>query len=155
MSTDYDADIAVGYIINLSAIPKKLIKKLPEITHMEDRYDEKTGRKLPDQVEVVDSEERSVYIFDRSEYDEDNEFLDALAAKVGGEHGYNGNFASDDLVHWIGPKIPKSERNCEEAGYGLEWLATKTENIRAIGAKLRKLGFKVGKPRVVPILSVS
>ncbi len=44
MSTDYDADLVVGFAIEWNAIKKAVGKPMPEQYHMEDRFDPKTGK---------------------------------------------------------------------------------------------------------------
>jgi hypothetical protein len=44
MSTDYDADLVVGFAIEWNAIKKAVGRPMPEQSHMEDRFDQKTGK---------------------------------------------------------------------------------------------------------------
>jgi hypothetical protein len=156
MGREYDADLAIGYVIDPAGLPAKFTRQKPEVFHFEDRFDPKTGAKLPDKAKVIDQEERDVFVFDGKEYDDVFDFLEAVAEEIGAEHGYGGDFNFDaHVVQWIGPPIPRSESEGQEAGVCLAWLVQEHSRIIAIGERLGQLGFKVGAPRVYPILNVS
>jgi hypothetical protein len=56
MSTDYDAGLAVGWLLTIEDLKSVFGRSIPEESHMEDRWDPKTGVG-PTQIRIVDREQ--------------------------------------------------------------------------------------------------
>lgn len=56
MGLDYSSQLAVGFVFQMEEVLDHFRKVTPEVSHMEDRYDEKTGKKVKP-VKVVDEAE--------------------------------------------------------------------------------------------------
>lgn len=67
MSTEYNADCFVGFAFQREDIPARYRKNKPEKSHIEKRFDPKTGKPTLDE-KVIDSEEEDVLIFDGEEW---------------------------------------------------------------------------------------
>ena len=150
MSIDCDSVLGIGYLINPDTLPDQLARRLPEIWHWENRYDPRTGRKLDKQEKVVTEEASVTFVLGGEEYDDFDEFLEAVAEKVGGCAGVY--WSGSDRAYLIQPTI--SEDDDGQAGIELELLLLYLPKIRKIGERLRDLGFKVSKPRVYPLINL-
>lgn len=78
MGTDYNAGIDMGFVFQRDNLLVKYEKEIPAKFHMEDRFDSKTGKKLP-QVKVIDEAEYTVFEFNGKTYEEDEELFRAIA----------------------------------------------------------------------------
>lgn len=149
MSTEYNADCFVGFAFQREDIPARYRKNKPEKSHIEKRFDPKTGKPTLDE-KVIDSEEEDVLIFDGEEFEDEHEFFDVIAAEVGGTCCMSGNFIDGDMVFMIEPPIKtKHER------YLFEDVVKSAKTVRSMYKKLKKLGFKVTAPVVMGVLTIS
>lgn len=108
MSKDYDVSVHVGWHLHAHSFLRPLRKKVKEVSHMEDRFDSKTGLKAG-QTKVVDTEEGFYYFFEDEEFDrapdpksqyEDeplgSEILEAIGEKVKANITLHGDFESGE-----------------------------------------------------------
>lgn len=61
----------IGFFPSIEDFLDGIEQPLPEISHMEERYDQKTGKRVDD-VKIVDREEQIGYVFGGKEYTEDD-----------------------------------------------------------------------------------
>lgn len=153
MSIEYDSVLVVGWLLDKNDLPKKFIKNLPETSHMEDRFDPKTGQKVTSEV-VIDSEEREIFVLDGIEYEDEDEvgFFYTLAHKVGAVASQVST--SDKMRYALEPKIARRSR-ANWCLIDLYDMAKYAKSAKAIHNKLIKLGFKLPKPKVMAILQIS
>ena len=82
MGTDYSSALDVGFVLPMEDVLRPFTRTTPEMFHMEDRYDGKTGERLKP-VKVVDEAEREVYTLGDEETDSAWDFvLDILAPEL-------------------------------------------------------------------------
>jgi hypothetical protein len=150
MSTEYNSVLVVGWLLDKDDLPKNFIKAKPEITHKEDRFDSKTGRKVTPEV-VVDEKKREVLVLDGVEYEEYDEFdfFCALAHKVGAVAGQTGDFNNGDVQYTLEPKLANTDN---QSLYSMPKYA---KSAKEIHKRLIKLGFKLPKPEVMAVLQTS
>ena len=152
MSTDYSFSTTVGFSFSIEEMRKKFGISLPEKSHLEDRWDPKTGASAPPE-KVVDREASDGFAIDGVEYgdDEYQEFCEALAEKLECEvslsemHGEPG-----DVV--FGFRDPKRIDDGVDFGHigtsgGLpvDGIVKQIPQYRKLDKKLRKLGLRPGK----------
>jgi hypothetical protein len=78
MSTDYSARLGIGFVFKTNDINDKFWEEVPEKSHMEDRFDPKTGKKMAP-VKVVDQERGSVLKFHGKTYEDIDVLVSAIA----------------------------------------------------------------------------
>ena len=154
MSMDYSTNLVVGWILDEDDIPNIFIETIPEVSHKEDRYDQKTGKKI-DQEIVVDKHGYDVYVLGDTQYEDPYEFLVGLAATIGACVGYS---YGNDQKYSIEPVFDK--KDCGGSDDDIIWvdLYSIPKYISAaekIHQKLTKLGFKLPEPRIMAIMEVS
>jgi hypothetical protein len=82
MGIDYSFSLAVGFVVDMDALLKPFAKVTKGKSHMEDRFDPKTGEKL-EPVKVVDRGHRETYSLDGKRFGTDRyDFLEALGVKL-------------------------------------------------------------------------
>lgn len=154
MSTGY-AGIAIGFEFSSEELADVFGEQVVEESHMEDRFDQRTGKKVG-QVKVVDEEARIVCRLDGKVFESDDwtSFADKLAKKVGCRATTAFEFEGEGVVV-IGPRMP----NCLHSGDTFYKVSLEGPmpmgpilkfgpELKRIGAALRKLGLKPGKPVV-------
>jgi hypothetical protein len=155
MGMSYDAGLSIGYTIDIDNIPDKYRKRRERQAHLEDRYDPKTGKKLAEQVEVLEQEEGELWTLQDKDYEDASDFLDAIAQAVGAFHGEYGDLNNDPVeehLHRI--ELPIPEKQGDYTGVDLAWLTGQLEAVREIGHRLKKLGFKIDKPTTAAYLAI-
>jgi hypothetical protein len=155
MSIDYSTNLVVGWTITDEDIPKKFIKTIPEVSHKENRYSQKTGKRISSEI-IVDKKGYDVYVFDVTEHEDPCEFLCELAATIGACVEYC--FGDEPIRYSIEPVFDR--KDCGGSGDDTLWvnLYSMPKYISAaekIQQKLINLGFKLPEPRVMAILEVS
>lgn len=83
MSTERYDVLVIGFVTEVEDLMRPFEVKVPERSHMEDRFDPHTGEKLPKQVRVVDAEETVEYEVDKKRFKDEDEVIDYLCKKVG------------------------------------------------------------------------
>src|SRR5579864_2116306 len=95
MSTDYDAVTVVGFAIPFEDFFKPLLKPSKEESHMEDRFDPKSGKKLDKQEKVVDRDAGFNIVVGEQEFEGPETEADL-----------DGNFCpEDDLMEAVGEAL--------------------------------------------------
>jgi hypothetical protein len=163
MSTEYDVSIGVGCVVTQEDLEKPFSKTVPEISHMEDRYSQKTGKKLAP-VKVVDQESHDELWFDGELIeDEDESYMLALkmATKIGCCVLRFGNQLTGNFFYLFGPRISEQERteslSCNLSVGGdlsLEEVGSKTKECKKIHEELMKLGVNPEKPKIVCVYDI-
>jgi hypothetical protein len=161
MSTDIDTVIVVGFVVPEEDFLKPLKVYKKEESHLEDRFDPKTGKKLKPQ-KVVDQEARWVYEFEGGTY-EDNQtelglntwdLLDAIGKKFKCFVSFHGN------LNW-GENITvavesKKQKKTQKGGYSFKCIGELPKaNLARIAREMKKAGFKLGEPGIYPVVDIS
>lgn len=165
MSTDYSASPVVGWIIPVDSFLRPLRKQVKEEFHLEDRFDQKSGKKVG-QVKVVDKEGGWYYFFEGEEYgaapdeddcmnggEQDEELLEAIGKQVGASIHIDGNFMNGPMYAVIQSKQLKQK----DGEYPLKDVVKSVKELERIHRELVKLGLmkKDEHPSVGAVLNVS
>jgi hypothetical protein len=148
MSTDHTAALIVGFSIAHDDLGTPFKTTLPEESHLEDRFNARTGVKLQP-VKVVDADEREAYLFEGVTYAELEELVEAMEQHVKCRINSHGDFFNGDLEYSIQPTATagKSFLGFEEVA------ALKIECLR-IKRAFEKYGIELGEPTVFALSSV-
>ncbi len=148
MSTEITVALIIGFAIDMDDLSMPFKVTLPQVSHVEDRYDQKTGEKL-EAVTVVDSEEREAYVFEGEEYAEGTELTEAMEQHIRCRINPHGDFFSGDLQYSIQPvkTAGKPEMSI------IEVLTFEAECLR-IKRAFEKYGIHLGQPSVFALSSV-
>jgi hypothetical protein len=154
MSTYYTFGIAIGFEFSPEELSDVFGERIAEKSHMEDRFDQKTGKKTS-QVKVIDEEDRVVCKLDGKVFESDywTDFANSLARKIGCRAVMRMYETEGTVV--FGPKMPKCLGHEDDFGHiSLEGalpmgpILKFGPELKRIGAALRKLGLKPGRPIV-------
>jgi hypothetical protein len=158
MSTDYDAILVVGYLVNANAFLAILEKEYPEESHMETRFDPKTGKKFKKPEKVIDEEARTVYEFQgkRFETDEKQELVEAIEDHFKCDMWLYVDCREDEDAYLLGissSKLSKTESDGETLTFAE--VAKCRKDVARIGRAMTKFGFKkLGLAGVHAVLNV-
>ncbi len=148
MSTEHTASLIIGFSIDMDDLGMPFKVTLPQVTHVEDRYDQKTGEKLGP-VTVVDSEEREAFVFEGEEYAEGTELTEAMEQHIRCRINPHGDFFAGDLVYSIQPTKTAGKPEMSI----IEVLTFEAECLR-IKSAFAKYGIHLGEPSVFALSSV-
>lgn len=160
MGIDYSSSVAIGFRVDADDL-QVFSKELPEKSHMEERFDPKSGKSIG-KVKVVDEEERTSWVLNGEEFDHRSELVDAICGKVNAQSWMDGSFYDDDenMNYVIGPNFPR--KNVRDEGkltidgeLTLGQVVELQPEIDRIRTELAKLGLKVGAPVITSTLLVS
>lgn len=149
MGVDVETYQIVGWIFSAKDIPKKLRKTIPEKFHWEDRFDEKSGKKLKPE-KVVDEEEHEVFLLPGKKAiecheDEIGEFFDAIAAELKMSYVVAGDGINGDLLYCLTMKTTKKQ---DKDGIPVEVVIRGWGELNTAKKKLQTMGFKVGSAKI-------
>lgn len=147
MGMSWDWTLVVGFVIDADDLLMPFKKEVEEETHLEDRYDSRTGKKVG-QVKVVDKEAGEEYFLDGKSYgDDQHEFVEALAAEANCEITLHGDFCSgEDMTYSIEPK-----RGCQETVTFKEITALEPECERIRQVFKVRFGVDLGEPGITSV----
>jgi hypothetical protein len=164
MGTDYSSNIAFGFRILASKIEKIFAKVIPGKKHVEQRFDQKTGKRISDEV-VVDQEEKTTYEFDGKEYEVVDELVDAICKKLGCSRSIIGiPGQGDDIDYVFGVKMDESSEietgtDGGRADFGNSYRYTDVllleSSLTILKAKLRGYKIPVGEATVFLCWNIS
>jgi hypothetical protein len=166
MSTEYSAGISIGYRIPISAILKKLRRRVPGKFHMEPRFSPTDGSRVQDE-KVIDEVAHWVYDFKGETFDDDfgsmndggiHGLLCVIAQACESSYSTYGTYedrANDRPIYVVfGPGF--TFRNEMSAAHNfniggsviLAEVFKKRAELRRTRHFLKGLGFKPGKARI-------
>ena len=99
MSTDYSANLGIGYVIDREDLIAPFRVLLEEKSHMEDRFDKYTGAKLSQQAKVIDREAGEAYVLEGVTYEEGYELYEVLAEKFGCNIQDRGGYSDGETLY--------------------------------------------------------
>jgi hypothetical protein len=147
MGMNWDWSLVVGFVVDTDDLLMPFKQEVEESSHLEDRFDPYTGAKLSDQVKVIDQKAGEKYFLDGVSYDDESEFVEALAHEANCEITLHGDFCTGEgMTYSIEPK-----RSCQESLTFKEIaeLAPEAERIRQV-FKVR-FGVDLGEPGVTSV----
>lgn len=151
MGVEIETYQIVGWVLSEKDIPEKLRKTLPEKSHMEDRFDEKTGKKLKPE-KVLDEEEHEVFLLpgnkmENTEWQTDDleTFFDALATDLKMHFVIAGDGIGGEYLYCLTMKTTKKQ---DKDGIPIEVVIKSWGKLNAAKKKLKTLGFKVGPAKI-------
>lgn len=152
MGTDYSSRAVVGYVVtDLRTFFGAAVRHRDEVSHMEDRYDTKTGL-VNGQAKVVELDEGDYVVLGGEEFDVgddgyvDTEIAEMLGSMLGANVTVGGIFGEDFSVS-IEPNVePK------DGVYALDDLAFMASEVKRIGEECARLGFDPGPAGVHSVL---
>jgi len=162
MSTDYSFGIAVGFEIDFDLVFKKWGKDLPELSHAEPRFDQRTGKQTKSE-KVVDREACRGLVIGGMEYplDDRHEIDEALDQELDAYVQWTSDNPSESAAGetlMISPKGLKFKdpslleldygRVTGSGGFLVEDLVRALPKLKELGARLQKLGLRPKKPMV-------
>lgn len=154
MSIYYNDVLVIGFLVDRDSFLEPLLKECEAVTHTEERYNQKTGKRLED-VEIVDVEAGEFWVLDDVKVDTDQSadpILEEIAGRVGASITKHGDYydGSGQLVA-IEPALPERR---DDGGHDLEVALAAKEELTRIERELRKLGLDPGKMGIFSCLDI-
>lgn len=147
MGMNWDWSLVVGFLVDRDDLLMPFKKEVEEETHLEDRYDARTGKKVG-QVAVVDRKAGEEYFLDgKSCGSDEHEFIEVLADEANCDITLHGDHCTgEDMTYSVEPK-----RQCQGSLTFKEVaeLAPEAERIRQV-FKVR-FGVDLGEPGVTSV----
>ena len=170
MSIDYTIKLAVGYVIPEEELTRVFGRKTEGRTHLEDRFDPKTGKKI-DPIEVVDEFEYTTLYYRGVEFEDSTyELAEKIAKDIEVETGccaipYGNNMSGETSVVF-GPDLRSMSSMYDDnelesghvtcsGGVPFSLLIECGSALGVIRKALRDIGLNPGEPVVVPAWWVS
>lgn len=158
MGIDYSFWLNIGYKISGEFLPDSMRKITEEKSHMEDRFDPKTGKKLAP-VKVIDEEGGlECFLVDGTELEDMYSLAEALSEKLGCEveceHGYSG----EDFTITFSVNLPRTGQDDGDwgrvsVGSSILFEEVISNKARAavekLGADLKALGIDPGPAKIM------
>jgi hypothetical protein len=146
MSVDYTAGLAVGYYVSMNRLEELFFQLVPECSHKELRYSEKTGEPIGE-IEIIDQKEDYYYVFEREIIQSELELFEKIAEEVGC------CFSSDMDGHenYVGVVfgVPSGPERIDLAD-----MPAIMKRVKPLKKKLMKLGIMVDDPAVFSVMDV-
>jgi hypothetical protein len=155
MGTYYNFNICIGYLVT---IPDNMFEVVisPEESHLESRYDPKTGLKVKDK-KIIDKYKKSIYMVCGKEVEDDSYGVaDTIAEIIKAKAWVLCDNQNRDCVVF-GPKLSANEPQMNRIDWGtistgesFDWslIASQKPELDRIKIELEKLGFKLKEPIV-------
>jgi len=147
---NWESSVVVGFVIEKDDLEMPFKQTVPEQSHMEDRFDPKTGKKLAKQVKVVDKEECEEFFFNGENIGDDAcDLVSAIEDEVNCRISMHGNYCDgDDLVYAIEPTDAASDPLTFKEVASLE---SECERIRKIFKE--RYGIDLGEPCIQTVMT--
>lgn len=150
MGMNWESATVVGFVIDKDDLEMPFKQTVPEEFHMEDRYNRRTGKKLNEQVKVVDKKEYEEFFFNGSSVGDDpSELVSCLESEVGCRISMYGNYCDAiDLVYAIEPIDAESDSFTFKQ---IAELEPECERIRKIFKE--RYGIDLGEPSIQTVMT--
>lgn len=159
MGIDYSVNLGIGYIIDSEDLFAPFRVDIPEKSHMEDRFDPKTGKKIAP-VKVVDEEACEEYEYKGKRYEDVYDLSHALAKDLECGISNNGGYSDGD-TYYVTVDVATDDSGLEEGRF-IVGGAAKFDDVTAMRAQLtklkkafKKLGIDLGEAKVFPQWDIS
>jgi hypothetical protein len=153
MSIEHIAHTIIGFFPSLEEFLDGIEQPLKEVSHMEERFSQRTGARLED-VKVVDREEQVGYVFNGKEYTEDDtqELLEDIGNAVGAqvetvENSYTGDIFGVSIV-------PNGVKQESDGMHSFTTVANAAHQCEIVGRKLKEHKLNPGPAGVHSSMSV-
>lgn len=150
---DYDCEAVLGYVVDdLVRFFGGAVQHQDEKSHMEDRYDTRTGQ-VVGQEKVVDRQACDYVVLDGQEFEVRDdcyvsaELGEALGALLDADVHGAGHFG-EEMVMIIQPNVEE-----KEGVYDLDDVPFMVAKAKRIGDRCRELGFNPGQAGLRAVLS--
>ena len=153
MGMRWATSLVVGFVVDREELEDPFKRKMPAETHLEDRYDARTGKKVG-QVTVVDKEVREDFFFNEENLGDDaNDLISTLEGEVDCVITLHGNFCDgDDMVYAIEPiRVKESEHSDAFTFKEIASLELDCDRIRQ--AFKARFDIDLGDPVVTTVMS--
>jgi hypothetical protein len=155
---DFDANLAIGFLLTEDEVERPFMKHVPEVWHHEVRFNEKTGQ--PFQLKVVDTEEGDYTLFKGEDLTGDPiQIVEAICKELGEllkfdvSYDYACNMYSDCGMHFvIGPTVPFVDGELDPWTLGNPELRLKAAQV---SDALKAYGFEPGEYRIRALESIT
>lgn len=165
MGIDYTTSIAVGFDVSDDDLYETFGVHYPEQSHMEDRWDPKTGKKLAP-VKVIDRAEGRVLEFEGTEHQDALSLATAICEKIGCAMNYSKNFyGGDETERYVfGPILKHHEFGDYRGGERFSLVAARIRlrdvieaegELARIKRELEALGLEPGEPWIAGTYDIS
>jgi hypothetical protein len=159
MGIHYSFNLAIGYIITEKEIFDLFLQRTPEEFHLEDRFDPKTGLKVQP-LKVIDRHASGKFMLDGKQYGEGEDpesYMPAICKKITGARWWWHSYLNDNRTFIIGPVLPQKVTDdfddgrvkCS-GGFGFNDVVALAPRLGNIAAGMKKLGFEITEPVIVP-----
>jgi hypothetical protein len=147
MGMNWEWSLVVGFVVDRDDFLMPFKKEVEEESHLEDRFDSRTGKKVG-QVTVVDREAGEEYFLDGTSYgDDEYKFIDALASEANCEITLHGDHCTgEDMTYSIEPTRSSQESLTFKE---VAELAPEAERIHQV-FKVR-FGVDLGEPGITSV----
>ncbi len=153
MGKNYSSSAVVGYVVtDLRKFFGDAVRHRDEVSHMEDRYDTRTGR-VTHQEKVVERHECDYVVLGDEEFEVDDDcyvdsdMAEALGALLDADVSCGGDFGIRMLMT-IEPRL-----DGEDDVVSIDDLAYAVAQVHRIGDRCRELGFDPGPAGVHSVLN--
>ncbi len=159
MGIDYSFEVAVGYRLDERSLAP-LTKIVPERSHMEERFNEKTGTRAG-AVKVVDEQVHAVFLVGGREFEDFDEAVQELAILACAQCRYfpdydrNGYAVLGPLLKSVKGTEVDDGKICVGPAVKLLSVTRSAGEVGQIGLKLMELGIEPGEPVVMVGMSVT
>lgn len=155
MGIDYSFALGIGFTVDpeelSEALRKDNTKLIPEKSHMEDRFDPKTGPKLAS-VKVVDEDETVSWFIGEEEFEYENEFLEEFFHRKGMAYSDDSGMSEASVAYVTVPVKHTGEDefdggrvNCGSSiAYSVATSKSTQNGLKKIKKFLQSLGLEVG-----------
>jgi len=158
MGIDYSFSLDIGYKISGEDLPDSMFRITEQKSHMEDRFDPRSGKKIAP-VRVIDEEGgEETYILDGKEHEDTCELAEALAEKFGCDVDCERGYGGDDFSMSFTLRLERTGE--DDNGWGnvavgssiLFDVATSAKAraaMKKLGKDLKKLGIDPGPAKIM------
>lgn len=153
MGIDIDQAVKVGYVFSEDEIEAAFGTQFPEVAHLEDRFDPKTGQKIAPH-KVIERYGYTLYNHSDVQYDDVHEFISALEKDLNADIHHYGDMMSNGGGKYViglghGTRECDAKRCPEDGSFSLNEVFNDLPKLEALAATLTELGLDVGEPEIV------
>jgi hypothetical protein len=155
MSVDYYASLAVGFEVTGEELNEIFGAGLPEISHMEPRFDPKTGRKTKPE-KVITQHESRILRLDGEDYEDEHALVEAIASSLScSYHEVGSHYDDQENMSFIFCPDIKAEfdgfddsRLTCSGGISYKTMLNLKPELERISKGLKKMGIDPGEAMV-------
>lgn len=152
MSFGYGAHLSAGFLID-EAMLLPLTRREEEVSRVESRYDQTTGKRLTD-VKIVEQKARKIFVLEDVETSSFMEFMEALAEKIRCEVEFFYDQSRGTKAAILAPSLLEKTDGQDFGDVDIDGFARCADVVdlmprfEILGQTLRRLGVEVGPPMI-------